>query len=255
MSARRTSARRPLYLNLAEQLAADIGAGVFALGALLPTEAELCARHTLSRHTVREAIRRLEEAGLVARQHGIGTRVLRVQATPRYVQTLAGVSDLWQYVKDTRRTTLAIRDVLPGDARVPLPAAAECATRPWRMLEGLRLLDASDEPVSWTQVYVHPNYADVLDEVDAQSVPVYSLIEARHGLRASRLLQEITALAIDPAVAALLKVAPGSPGLAIVRHYLGSDGVSFEVTLSIHPAERYRYSMQLDLAYGAQISP
>lgn len=252
MTARAAGLRRPLYLNLADQLSAEIRDGIFGLGAMLPTEAQLCARHRLSRHTVREALRQLEEAGLVSRHHGVGTRVVRARPAPRYVQTLAGVSDLWQYVKDTRRLTLALSDVMPDQARLPLPGNAAQA---WRMLEGVRLLESSGEPVSWTQVYVAPPYAAVLDQVAENSVPVYSLIEQRYGLRAARLQQEITAVAIAADVAARLKVAPGSPGLALIRHYLDDAGVCFEATLSIHPEERYRYSMQLDLAYGAEISP
>lgn len=244
--------KRTLYHSLAEQLSQAIREGVYPIGTMLPTEAELRVRFKLSRHTVREAIRMLQEAGMVSRHQGVGTRVERDRSAPRYVQTLVGVSDLWQYVKDTRRVTLAIRDVAPDAARVELPGDAK---QPWRMLEGIRHAENGGEPVSWTQVYVHPRYAPVMDDIGQHAVPVYSLIEARYGVRARSLRQEITALSIPADIAALLKVAPGSPGLSIVRHYLSETDEVFEATLSIHPGERYRYAMQLDLACGAELSP
>ncbi len=244
--------KRPLYHSLAERLSASIREGIYPVGAMLPTEAELCARFKVSRHTVREALRMLQEAGMVSRHQGVGTRVERERSAPRYVQTLVGVSDLWQYVKDTRRVTLAIRDVLPDAARVDLPGDLK---QPWRMLEGIRHVENGGEPVSWTQVYVHPRYRAVMDDVDQHPVPVYSLIEQRYGVRASSLKQEISAVAIPADIAALLKVAQGSPGLSIVRHYLSAAGVVFEATLSIHPGERYRYAMELDLPRGAELSP
>lgn len=246
------AARRPLYLSLAERLSQAIREGVYPVGTLLPTEARLRARFKLSRHTVREAIRMLQEAGMVSRHQGLGTRVVRDRSAPRYVQTLVGVSDLWQYVKDTRRVTLAIRDILPEAARIELPGDRE---QPWRMLEGVRHAEKGGLPVSWTQVYVHANYGEVMDDMEDRAVPVYSLIEERYGVKARSLRQEISALSIPADIAALLEVAPGSPGLSIVRHYVSAADEVFEATLSIHPGERYQYAMQLDLAYGAELSP
>ncbi len=245
-----TETRLPLYHSLAERLSLAIREGIYPVGAMLPSEAELRARFKLSRHTVREAIRMLQEAGMVSRHQGVGTRVERDRSTPRYVQTLVEVSDLWQYIQDTRRVTLTIRDVTPENARVELPGK-----QAWRMLEGIRHTEDGDLPVSWTQVYVHPHYADVLNETEANCIPVYLLIEQRHGVRARSLRQEITAVSIAADIAALLKVAPGSPGLAIVRHYLGENDEAFEATFSIHPGARYRYAMQLDLSCGAALSP
>ena len=240
-------ARRPLYHTVAERLALAIREGVYAVGSLLPSEADLCAQFGVSRHTIREAIRRLQQAGLVASRHGIGTRVERDRVGARYVQTLANISDLWQYVKDTRRQLLDLSDVLPGAARIELPGDPAI---PWRMLEGIRYLAKGRQPVSWTQIHVHPNYAKIITRSTDDAVPIYSLIERSFGLRVGRVRQEIAALAIPANIAGLLKVPAESPGLAIVRYYESETGEVFEATLSVHPAQHYRYSMQLELAYG-----
>ena len=241
-------ARRPLYHTVAERLSLAIREGSYRVGSLLPSEAELCAQFGVSRHTVREAIRRLQQAGLVASEHGIGTRVERDRVEARYVQTLASISDLWQYVKDTRRKLTGLSDVLPGLGRIELPGDPAV---PWRMLEGVRYLVKGRQPVSWTQIHVHPNYARIINRSTDDAVPIYSLIERRFGLRVGRVRQEIAALAIPADIAELLKVPAESPGLAIVRYYESETGEVFEATLSIHPGERYRYSMQLELAYRA----
>lgn len=49
--------------------------GTFKLGSQLPIEAELCAMLGVSRTVVREALRTLEDEGLIARRHGVGTFV------------------------------------------------------------------------------------------------------------------------------------------------------------------------------------
>ena len=50
---------RPLYRRLAHVVKEDIVSGVYPIGALLPTEQELCDRFVASRYTVREALRLL----------------------------------------------------------------------------------------------------------------------------------------------------------------------------------------------------
>ena len=66
--------------SLAEQVVRDlterIQGGEFKLGGKLPTEPELMAEQGVSRTVVREAISRLQAAGLVETRHGIGTFVL-----------------------------------------------------------------------------------------------------------------------------------------------------------------------------------
>lgn len=65
----------PLYRQLAARLLAQIGAGEFAAGERLPSEAELMKMHDVSRVTVRQAIGLLEKAGKVKAQRGKGTYV------------------------------------------------------------------------------------------------------------------------------------------------------------------------------------
>lgn len=65
--------------NLAErlvgELAAEIRGGQLRPGQRLPTEAEATSRFGVSRTVVREALSRLQAAGLVETRHGVGTFV------------------------------------------------------------------------------------------------------------------------------------------------------------------------------------
>ena len=85
-----------LYNRIAGVLRSDIASGVYAVGSSLPSESELCAKFNVSRHTVRESLRKLAELGLVARRQGAGTRV--IASTPRaaYVHTLRSLFELFQ---------------------------------------------------------------------------------------------------------------------------------------------------------------
>jgi GntR family transcriptional regulator len=53
----------PLYRDLRATLMAEIVAGKFPVGTRFPTDYELCERFQVSRSTVREALRSLQDEG------------------------------------------------------------------------------------------------------------------------------------------------------------------------------------------------
>ena len=65
----------PLYAQLVGIIKRSISTGALPVGALLPSEAELCRCLSISRNTVRQAIGELEDEGLVVRKRGRGTFV------------------------------------------------------------------------------------------------------------------------------------------------------------------------------------
>ena len=75
--------RRPRGLahELVEDFSSRIQAQVLRPGDKLPTESEIMKAYGVSRTVVREALSRLQAAGLVETHHGIGTFVLEARAT------------------------------------------------------------------------------------------------------------------------------------------------------------------------------
>ncbi|WP_273822762.1 FadR/GntR family transcriptional regulator [Pseudomonas asplenii] len=73
---------RPKHRSLAEDLVAELSRrihdGELECAAKLPSESEVMKEHGVSRTVVREAISRLQAAGLVETRHGIGTFVCDV---------------------------------------------------------------------------------------------------------------------------------------------------------------------------------
>jgi DNA-binding FadR family transcriptional regulator len=67
--------RRNLAEKLVGEFAAQIRQGALRPGEKLPTEAQVVDRFSVSRTVVREALSRLQAAGLVQTRHGVGTFV------------------------------------------------------------------------------------------------------------------------------------------------------------------------------------
>jgi len=91
--------RRPrgLVMGIVEKLTDKIRAGAMHPGDKLPTEAEIMVRFDVSRTVVREALSKLQAAGLVQTRHGIGTFVSAPHLNGNFkisTQDLATVADV-----------------------------------------------------------------------------------------------------------------------------------------------------------------
>src|SRR5262249_5721830 len=92
----------PLYRQVVQALQQEIVNGVFPVDSQLPTEDELRQRFKVSRHTIREALRALRDAGLVESRQGFGTTVLRPGAPRPYVHEVASINALIELANATR---------------------------------------------------------------------------------------------------------------------------------------------------------
>lgn len=216
-----------------------------AVGALLPTECELCERYGASRYTVRLALGQLQEQGLISRRKNVGTRVEATRPTGGFMQSLASVEDLAQFGATHVRVVREVNEVVV-DLKQAQELGCPGGTR-WLRISSLRMDGGKKgRPIGWTDVYIDPAYADVGPMVrEAPQTLISELIESRYGRRIARIGQDIRASTVPTALAEALKADAGSPALVIVRRYFDAADEVFEITVTIHPAERFTFSMEL----------
>lgn len=229
----------PRYQQIAHMLRAAIANGTYKVGDMLPTEQELCVTHNISRHTARDALRLISEAGLVTRKRRAGTMVTAPVEPAMFVQPLGGFQDLLQYARDARLTILAYGpapvDGLAGDLRLN-PAE-------WLELRGQR--GTGVKTVGLTRILIRADCAPTQSEIEARQT-IADAIEARFGIVADRIDQQITAMVLDARLAALLDSEAGQAALRTRRLYHDAQGVLFLVSESAHPADRFVYSMSFN---------
>jgi DNA-binding GntR family transcriptional regulator len=237
-------AGQPRYVLVANALVNEITGGQYGVGDQLPTEFELCRRFGVSRHTVREAMRSLRELGMVSRTPGVGTVVRSAAAVQRYVESASSLADIVQHAGGTKLRVHSKREVV---AEGGLAEILRCSRgQRWVLIEATRFAPAREAPLAFVQIYIPPAYATVAERVGAAQAAVYTLIESEFGERVTEVQQEIGAVSIGGAAARILRVRPGSPGLAVVRRYFNAKSELLEVAVNTHPdAERYRYSTRL----------
>ena len=236
---------KPRFRDIARILTEGIQSGRFPLGSFLPTELELVHQYGTSRHTVRAALRELEQLGLVSRRKNTGTRVESGLPTRSFRPSLASVEDLVQFGQTHVRAVQSIEETTV-DASLAKELGCAPGTR-WLRISSLRLQgDAKTAPIGWTNVYIDPAYSEIADAVRASPTTlVSSLIESRYGRRIAEIQQDTGAVAASATLAHALGVEVGKPMLKVVRRYLDTSGQLVEVSVSFHPPERFSVSMRL----------
>lgn len=230
---------QPRYRQLADTLRADIASGRYPVGGQLPPEVELCATYDVSRHTARDALRLLLEAGLVERRRGVGTTVLRTGAAPAFVQPLGGVTELMQYAREAR---LDIRSA--GLRRLDVSEQERLgltSDEAWLVVAGLRRKDG--KPLALSQIYIAPAYADLAPRLRAWDGAIQELIARDFGVVVQRIEQEIAALSLGVEQARLLKAERGGAALQTLRRYYDRNDRLMLASDTTHPAARFVYAM------------
>lgn len=230
-------ARQPLYASLARLLKQDIASGRYAVGSSLPPEDSLAQRHGLSRHTVRQALRELKEEGVIWARPGIGTKVRAKPETPRFFSGINTIADLLQFVGTTEMHVLGRAEIVADEA---IAEQLQCPPgQAWAEITILRKLPGQALPLHHLKVYLRPEYADAVGTQTVLTQPVYSLVEARYGVRIVEVLQEITAASLTPAMALALQAVEHQAAMRITRFYVDRSGVVVAVGIGHYPSGRY----------------
>lgn len=237
------------YEMFANSLVADIEAGRYPVGSLLPPEPQLCTHYGLSRHTVREGVRKLVDMGLVSRQQGVGTKVISAQVGPNNFSAATSLEALFSYVGGTY---LEIYDESWVTADDKLARLLDCKLgQRWLQVSSYRYKQNDQQPLSHTILYIPPAYEGIREYLSEVNHPVYRLIEKHYGHKVQDLQMEVSALSIPTAMARKLQCRPNSPGLLVVRRYRGTNDSGLSNSVSIYPQSRFQVSIRYRLNWAS----
>jgi len=238
----KTQSGAPRYQQVADELRAAIVAGDFADGEQLPTEGVLCERFSVSRFTVREALRRLQAEGLIRRRRGSGTVVDLGGRSLR--QPISNVKELLQYAAGSV-FDFTVHRRLPAGVALAAAIGVEPGSR-WIHLSGIRTMNG--QPVALSDVYVHADLEAHVTKLVPSPEPLFEQLARSAGYRIVRIEQDISAVLAGAREAAALGVPRRGPVLKIIRAYQDDTGRIVQVSVSLHPGDRFTYSMHMDQA-------
>jgi DNA-binding GntR family transcriptional regulator len=238
----------PLYLQVVRALKDEIVSGVYPVGSQLPTEEELCERFSVSRYTVREALRRLREDSLVSSRQGAGTTVVPPRPADSFVHEVMSINDLVAFATDVRFAVDTI-EMIEIDEKLSARTGIAGGEQ-WLAVRGFRHIGGSDLPVCWTEVYIAREFAAVGRLLQRHRGPIFHLIEDLFGQSIVEVHQEIAAALLPPLLAGGLKAQSGATALEVQRTYKLATGKIAQVAINTHPASRFRHSMTMRRVKG-----
>jgi DNA-binding GntR family transcriptional regulator len=238
------------YRKIAEDLIGQIRSGRLPVGAVLTGELQLMDEYGASRHTIRDALRQLEELGLVERRRGVGTRVLARRASRAYVHRVRSPAELMKYPRESRMQVTGSGGVQLSGARAAL-VGCKSGSR-WLQIRAVRRMPGRRPPICQIELYLRPRYAAVVPEVGRTRDLTFQLIERRYGVHVVEVGVEVMARPMPVEAAKALGVEPGSPSMTVVRRYRDEHGELLCVSVSEHPGDRYTFAQTLKRAWDTE---
>lgn len=223
-----------LWRQIREELKAEILAGTFTPGEMLPTEQAFAARFSVNRHTVRRAIASLTDDGLVAARQGHGTYVpeavldYAVSKRTRFSEAVSAQSRV-------PKASMIASDTFPSTAKI---AKALGIRRGVKVVRIRTLGEADGRPLSLADHHFvasrFPNLAIVY--VDTGSI---SAALATYGITDfSRKSTDVTARLPAREEADLLAQPASRPVLVAQSINVASDGTPVEYGRTLFAGDR-----------------
>lgn len=219
----RSRARRPLSDEIRDAIVTDfITSGAVPPGERLPTEAELCERYSVSRITVRAALRGLQATGLITVRQGHGSTVL-----PRTDTITSGLDRLCSFDTFARDSG---RSVETGALEiVETPADGEVAGRlgisegdPVVIVRRVKLYDG--EPVGWIVDYLPTSVIGAAAMRESFEGSVLDVLLARTDLHVEYSDMDVVPVSVDGDLAERLEVPVATAALHLDESTCTRDG-------------------------------
>ncbi|RWZ60434.1 GntR family transcriptional regulator [Halobacillus fulvus] len=227
---------RHLYLQVIEQIKRDIENGVYEEKEKLPSEFQLSKSLGVSRATLREALRILEEDGVVTRRHGVGTFV-----NPRPLFT-SGIEELKSVT-----SMIAASGMEPGSQYLSaelIEATEEDRKRfspvdIHNLAKVERVRTADDEPV----VYCVDKIPEGLLPIDSvrEADSLFRILEENTGKSIAYAVTFIEPIGYHERISPILKCEPDQALLLLKQMHYSSDDLPMLLSANYFRADKFSF--------------
>ncbi len=230
------------YIAIADAIGKEIVKDTLAPHTRLESEPELARRFVVARATIRRALARLQDEGLIYSRQAVGSFV----AEPRVEQDLDQLFSFSEFMvyRGLKPGTqiLAAEVVRISDPDSPVlhhlrlrPGAKVIHLRRLRLGSGRPLVIAN----TWLPEARFPGFL----KHDIETHSVYEIMDTAGG-KPTDAIQTIEAVTVAPEEASLLSVEPGSPAL-LIRRVGYAQGVPVEYAVDYYRADRTKFRVRL----------
>lgn len=228
---------RPAYERVKEWIRQHIASGKWRPGDVVPSEAALMSRFSISRMTANRALRELATEGLVTRVQGSGTRVAQLHR----ISSRLVIRDIHEEVAE-RGHVSSTRVLEAAQVKAGAEVAESLAVRKGaRVFHTVMIHLENGVPIVYEDRYVNPLAAPHYVEADfMKESPTLHLLRHAPVTEASYSIEACLPSADE---ARALDIGPGEPCLAMMRRTVSGPHVA-SVARHVYPGSRYSFSGQ-----------
>ncbi|MBM9506104.1 GntR family transcriptional regulator [Actinacidiphila acididurans] len=235
------NSKLPLWYQVSQSLRASILGRHPDAPLRLPTEDALAGHYGVSVLTMRQALKELEDEGLISRHRRRGTFIEPTARRGAPVKLLGSVDAI--VAQQSGRRTAVFQH---GPAALP-PEAAEYFPDLSEAIAFRRLrCEESGEPTDWAENFVRPELAARIDLADLARWPMTKVLRDVLGVRISRITDTVEARLAAPETAELLQV----PLLSPILHYTGvtydDTGRAVDVVRIHYRGDRFSFTVTME---------
>lgn len=227
----------PHYHRISELLRERIESGVLKQGDRIPSEEELCQQFAVSRTTVRQALQRLEQDGLIERHAGRGSFVAQVEPSAARFKLTCLLGDLISLGLPAI-ATLQDRSIVEPPAAVAESMALEPGET---VLTFLKLVSVDDRVFAVRRTYLRQWMSDHLSDDDLRSERLLAVLTSKCGVDCIEAEQLVEAVVADSEVSGYLGLEVGSPVLSVTRSTVDSHRACIEHSVNLYRSDRTRF--------------
>ncbi|MEX0626397.1 MAG: UTRA domain-containing protein [Chloroflexota bacterium] len=233
------TAPTPLYHQLEQIIRAEIDAGLYRPGDLLPSENEICATYHVSRSVTRQTLRNLAHAGFIRTVRGRGSFVAEKKLSERFVQRASGFYD------DVTRMGLEVgtRVLRQEITEVPLEVGEFLGVTHAIRIDRVR--SVAGRVLAYVVTYLPRERCPGLETFDLTDRSLYAHLRSAYGLRVHSGERTVEAVPAEGEVAHHLEVAQGTPLLLLRSAGRTHDGAPLEWFEAWHRADRTRFAVEM----------
>jgi GntR family transcriptional regulator len=239
----------PLWIQAVDLITSEIARGVLKPGMRLPPERELCQQLSISRVTLRKALTKLVEDGVLNSSHGRGWYVATAgTARKEWPNSLESFTETATRMGLTASSVVLRAEVTPAS----LDEAEELSIAPGTplfRLDRVRLLNGV--PIAIDQARIPEALVPNVAEADFRTESLYDKM-SEAGLEIVRADSTIEAREADDHIAKHLGLQAGKP--VLVMHHLVVDGLDKPLLASTIQYSGDRYRLRTSFARSGTFS-
>lgn len=226
----------PIFIQISDTLRQQIERGELKVGDTLPSEREYAEQLKVSRMTVRSALDKLVNEGLLLRQHGRGTVVASSKINRSALGFMSFSEDMrTRGLQPSSRVLRCASEVADSAVAAQLDLSVGARVI---VLERVRMAD--DEPLALERVELPFDRFGGLLHKDLATRSLYAVLEEDFGCVPSFADETVEAVLLNPAQAKLLSVPRHSPALLARRITRDDRSAPVESVHTLYRADRYR---------------